>query len=127
MSLKQVRKGFKKVIAVSKHLITMNRFPVTTDPITGKQVPDPTGVKKAHSIYCRITHERGQVPDDRETPAGISTNLGRMIMADWLNIFYEHDTFTWESKEWEAGPVDPVIQFGGVVGYQAPLKEAQNV
>jgi hypothetical protein len=125
-SLKQVRDGFKRIIAVSRVLIILERFPVTENPITGDPVSDPSGTKTEHPIYCRITHEKSQVPDDKETPAGLSTNLGRMIMSDWQNIPVEHDAFTWEGKGWEVGPVDLVIQFGGTIGYQAPLKEAKN-
>jgi len=97
---------------------------MTTDPIGGGQVPDPTGTVTTEDIYCRITHERSTVPQDTTTPAGLSTNLQRMIMADWNNEPTAGDLFEWNGHQWEVGPVDPVMQFGGVVGYQAPLKEA---
>jgi len=122
--LKQAREGFKRNIAVNRSRITLTRQPTTTDPITGEQVADPTGTATTHTIYCRITHERSQVPENEANPAGLSTNLQRMIMTDWENIPQENDTFTWNEIGWEVGPVDPVIQFGGIIGYQAPLQEA---
>lgn len=126
-ALKQLRKGFQDDINISKVLITLKRSPMTTDPITGDQVRDPEGVKTEHENYGRITHERSNPPHNRETPAGLSTNLNRMLMNDWLNMPYEFDVFDWEGKTWEVGPVDPIIKFGGVVGYQSPLKEANEI
>lgn len=122
--LRQLRNGYKRDVDVDRVSIILKRFPLTTDPITGEQVQDPTGTKTEHKITCRIPHEKSQVPDDEENAAGLSTNLSRMIMADWENEFQEHDTFSFIGKGWEIGPVDTIRQFGGITGYQAPLKEA---
>jgi len=122
--LKQARTGFKKNVAVNRSRITLTRQPMTTDPITGELVPDPTGTATTEDIYCRITHERSIVPQDTSNSAGLSTNLQRMIMADWENEPTAGDLFDWNGHQWEVGPVDLVVQFGGTVGYQAPLKEA---
>jgi len=122
--LKQARKGYKKNIAVNRTKITLARQPMTIDPITGDLVPDPTGTATTEDIYCRITHERAQVPQDESNPAGLSTNLQRMIMCDWQNKPSAGDLFDWNGHQWEVGQVDPIIQFSGTIGYQAPLQEA---
>jgi hypothetical protein len=103
-------------------MITLSRRPWIDDGY-GEQTLDVDGTPTSHRVKCRIFHERSQIPDDNETPAGISTNLQRAIMTDYKNIIKEHDTFTWIGSEWEIGPVDTVVQFGGTVGYQAPLRE----
>jgi hypothetical protein len=97
-----------------------------TDPITGGQIIDPFGVLTEHAIYCRITHERSIVAQNEPTPAGQSTNLQRMILTDNKNVPQEYDIFEWKNKVFEIGPVDPIIKFGGTVGYQAPLQEADT-
>lgn len=122
--LKQSRAGFTENVNQNRSKITTTRQPVTTDPITGDTVPDPTGTQTTHTLYCRITHERAQVPDDTENPAGLSTNLQRMLMSDWKNVPVEHDTFTIDLGTFEIGPVDQIYLYGGIIGYQAPLQES---
>jgi len=122
--LKQIRKGIKNAVAINRERITLQRAPLITNPITGEQVRNPAGAKTSHSIYARIAHEKKVAPDDRPTPAGESTNLSRFILVEPQYTIVEHDTFTWQGKEWEVGPVDPVIIKGHVIEYQAPLKEA---
>jgi hypothetical protein len=123
--LKQTRDAQRKIIRENPSRITLSRQPTTTDPITGETVQDPTGTPTTHSIWCRITHERRMVADNEQNPAGLSTNLQRMIMTDWENIPQENDTFTWNGRGYQVGPVDPIWKFGGIVGYQAPLMEAE--
>lgn len=123
-NLKQLRKGFQAAINLNKSRIVLMRFPTMTDPITGETVRNQAGTKTSYPIYARIAHEREQVPINMETPAGLSTNLSRFIITDYNQAPVEHDTFTWQGKDWEVGPVDEVVIFGSVIGYQAPLKEA---
>jgi len=125
--LHQARNGFKRLISENGSRVTLMRQPLVVDPNDpSKLVPDPVGVMTEHSIYCRITHERGIVAQDTLNPAGLSTNLQRMIMSDWQNIPHQYDIFEWNDYTFEIGPVDPIYKFGGIVGYQAPLKEAET-
>jgi len=120
----QIKSGIKKAIAQNRFRVILKRFPTMTDPITGETIRNQAGTKTSHPIYCRIAHERAQVPANNETPAGLSTNLNRFIITDHNQSPVEHDTFTWQGKDWEVGPVDPVRIKGQVIEYQAPLKEA---
>lgn len=145
------------MIAVNRSRLIQTYYPTTTDPITGETVADPEATPRAETIYCRIAHERRQVPDDTMNPAGMSTNLGRMILTDYRNIPREDaiigckdctirvttddDTrvtttddirvlqdaepgLPWSTYTFQVGPVDPIWKHGGIVGYQAPLREA---
>jgi hypothetical protein len=125
MKLKQVRKLRTKLIAQDRVKITLVRLATVTDPITGDTIPNPAGTPSTPSIYCRIPHERKQVPESFSSPAGFSTNLQRMIMTDWKNIIQEGDTFSYLGEGFEIGPVDTITFMGETVGYQAVLKEAQ--
>lgn len=122
--LRQARAGQKKLIAENRSYLVQTYQPTTTDPITGDQVPNPAATAVTENIYCRIMHERAQVPTDTQNPAGMSTNLNRMIMTDWENVPRYGATIAWESLTFEIGPVDPIYKYGGLVGYQAPLTEA---
>ena len=122
--IKQIRFGIKKAIDQNRVRVTLNRFPLVTNPITGEQVRNPAGTKTTHDIYGRIAHEASRVPDDRLTPAGMSTTLSRVLIVDADTTIIEHDTFTWNGGSWEVGPVDPVKMGGVTVAYQSILQEA---
>jgi hypothetical protein len=90
----------------------------------GEMVENPFGEAEQHVFTVRIAHERKQVPDDGATPAGFSTNLVRFILADHKSQIKQGDRFDALGKSWEIGAVDPLVAFGGIKGYQAPLREA---
>jgi len=125
--LKQARDGVKRLIKESPTKITINRQALVDDGSgDGTLVPDPFGTPEAVSMTVRLSHERRQAPDFEPVQAGFSTNLARFIMTDYKTEIYRGDYFEAIDRGWRIGPVDTLIKFGGVVGYQAPLIEAED-
>lgn len=124
--LKQARKGIKKHVEENPTIISIFRKPRVEDGFGG-YVESPTGEPDEFIITCRLSHEQ-QGPDNlKQVPAGLSTNLSRFIIVDYETTIYENDTFEAIDKNWMIGPVDPLIKFGGTIGYQAPLREAEEI
>ncbi len=78
-------------------------------------------------IRARISHESRSVPQSGTAPVGLSTNLGRFIIADHRADLAKGDRFSWCGRGWEIGDVDPIIGAGQVIGYQATLKESEDI
>lgn len=123
LRLAQLRRSYKTLIDRNPTTITIERMPMVDDGFGG-EIEDPFGTPEVAAIKCRLSHERAIVPDNNSAPSGLSTNLQRYItVAHDVDIF-EGDVFTALEKDWKIGPVDPLVKFGGVYGYQAPLVEA---
>lgn len=124
-ALKQLREGIKRLIRENPSNIIIFRKPMVDDGFGGEvESPSPESVE--HNIKCRISHEQEGPVNLGAAPPGFSTNLTRYIMVDYLTTIYENDSFeeSMIDKSFRIGPVDPLIKFGGIVSYQAPLIEA---
>jgi hypothetical protein len=122
--LSAARKAFTSRVNLNPSRLTLTRQATTTDPITGNDVQDPSGNYTYPIVTARIQHERATVPENEDSPAGLSSDLERMIMSDYKNEIKTDDVFTWQGLKFKIGKVDPVYQYSGLVGYQAPLIEA---
>lgn len=122
--LKQLRTGIKKHIAESPTVITIFRQPLVDDGFGGT-VESPTAAPDEFTMTVRLSHEQKGPEKLESVPAGLSTNLSRFILVDYETVIYENDVFEAINKNWCVGPVDPLLKFGGIIGYQAPLREAQ--
>lgn len=121
--IRQSRAGIKAQIRVNPSIITVMRTAMIDNGM-GVMIPDPYGTQETSYITCRISHE-SKGPDETGTsPAGFSTNLGRMILVAHTTEIIAGDRFDWQSKRYEIGPVDPLMFGNAIIGYQAPLKEA---
>lgn len=128
--LKQARKSVKELIKESLERIIIYRKPLIDDGSgNGVMVEDPYGDPEEFEIKCRISHERRQPSKLEDSAAGMSTNLQRFILVDWETNIYENDYFESNdiNKAFKIGPVDPLIKFGGITGYQAPLVEGEEL
>lgn len=122
--IRQARAGIKAQIRVNPSIITVMRTAMIDNGM-GVMIPDPYGTQEPSYITCRISHE-SKGPDETGTsPAGFSTNLGRMILVAHTTEIIAGDRFEWQGKTLEIGAVDPLLFAGKVIAYQAPLKEAK--
>jgi len=121
--LKQARDSIKKMIDESPENITIYRKPMVDDGYDG-EVIDPYGEGIPNYLKVRLSQEKKYANYER-APVGLSTNLVRYIITDYKSIIYDGDTFNSSfDKEFIIKAVDPLIKFGGLIGYQAPLVEA---
>lgn len=94
----------------------------------GAMIPDPTGEPTEHPVRLRIAHDTKQVADIRSVnEQTFTTNLNRIATWEWDTDIYEGDTFEALGIIFTVGPVDELMKFGGIVGHQAPLKEAEAI
>lgn len=125
--LSQKRKAITAQINLNPEFIIIYRATMVDDH-SGGMVEDPTGAKTPYNIKCRISHEQSGPDMDDNKSSGLSTNLSRFIMTDYMNIIFKGDQFTDSyGRSWRIGPVDLLDKFGGVAGYQAPLIEAEEI
>lgn len=124
VALRQARVMLEKNIDESPSDVILMRSS-TIDNGFGELVPNPLDTSPTTTtIRCRIAHDRA-LPELGQAPSGLSTNLNRMITTDWATLIVEGDTITESTLgSYRVGPVDPLMKFGGVIGYQAPLTEA---
>lgn len=122
--LKQKRDAQRLLIAIMPESMTVSTPVVVSDGFGGT-MPDPAGSVTTSSLTYRVFHDSGQVQELGESPAGLSTNLGRAIMTDYNNDLTaaEGATITSSGRSYRIGKVDTLQMFGGVFGYQAPLIE----
>lgn len=116
--LKQARRGFKQLIDENRETMTIAISADPSDPWASETNPEFTG---------RISHESSrQAPDLTENPAGLSTNLNRFLLVEYDVDFLQEGAIITDSssRKWKLGPIDPLVKFGGVHGYQTPLEEA---
>jgi hypothetical protein len=115
---------FKENIKENESSIVINRQDALVDDGFGGLIPDPNGTPIEIPIKCRIAHERGQVPVNNDSPAGLSTNLNRFIQTYYTDEIKVNDTFTLDGLNWQINKVDPLRKFNGLIGYQGVLIEA---
>ena len=120
------RKGIKKLIDVNKSVIVIYRKPLVDDGMGGL-VEDPFGEPVAHSVRCRISHDQVHPPTMQSAPSGFTSDIVRYILIEHNQDIVTDDTFDYNGREYKIGLVDPLEQFGGIIGYQAPLQEAVTV
>lgn len=125
--LKQSRDGIKKHIDESPSIITVWRKAMKDDGFGGT-VEDPFSDPSDDTFKARLSHEQKGPELSNEVPPGLSTNLSRFILVDYETTIYEGDYFKDAilNKSYRIGPVDPLVKFGGIIGYQAPLLEAEQ-
>lgn len=126
LALKQARDMFTRTIKENPTIVLIYRDVYVSDGFGG-EVIDPFNVGAPVSIECRISHEKKAVEQNSISPVGLSTNLARYISVAWNVSINENEVFEAMGRKWRIGPVDRLEKFGGVVGYQAPLKEAEIV
>lgn len=124
--LREKRKAFESKIRENPTDITLSRKAMADDGFGG-QVEDPFGAVTQIVLTVRIFRKRGIAVDLKGSPNGFSTSLERALQTKHDAIVYEGETFSALGKSFVVGPVDPIVAFGGIVGYQADLKEAATV
>lgn len=122
-ALIQQRNAIKQMIKESPENITIFYKNMVSDGMGG-EVEDPTGTEIQDLILCRLDHERKFPGNYNTAPVGLSTNLARFILTDWETEIFVNGHFSAIDKEFRIGAVDPIIKYGGIIAYQAPLIEA---
>ena len=124
--LKQARDGIRRLINENPETIIIYRKELKDDGFGGL-IEDPFGDETPHTIKCRLSHEKKFPGNLYPSPSGFTTNLSRFILVDHTVTIYEGDLFEAIDKEYRIGAVDPLLKFGGIIGYQAPLIEASVI
>ncbi len=122
-ALKQARKGITASIKENPVTVVISRKPDKSDG-RGGTVQDPYGTPVDSTVTVRLSHGTSGPFDDIENPAGLSTDYSRWLLIDYNGGVEDGDIFEAEGMRWQVGPVDKLERFGGIFGYQAPLKEA---
>lgn len=121
--LSQARAGVTAKIKIDPITVVIPRPPMIDDGF-GNMVEDPYGTPVNYRVTVRVSHDRKGPANLESSPTGFSTNLFRYILANYKADIREGDKITYQNKSYMIGPVDPLTFMGGVIGYQAPLKEA---
>jgi aconitase B len=121
----QARDAIQRTIDENPSTVILMRAPLVDNGF-GKMVPDPTAVKVPTELRCRLSHESRGPVSLQPASVGLSTNLARFILVNWQTVIEEGDTFEALGRGWKIGAVDPLVSFGAVTGYQAPLVEAEE-
>lgn len=124
MSLSQLRSAQTRKVNINPLTVNISRITATVSDGVGGQVEDPYGTPVPGSLTVRVCHEKKGPMGDESSPVGLSTNLGRMIISNYKNKPLQGDIIPFEGINYKVGVVDPLIKFGGLIGYQAPLIEA---
>ncbi len=122
-ALKQARKGITLSIKESPVTIIISRKPVISNGRGGIKI-NPYGVPVDTTLTIRLSHGSSGPFDDIENPAGLGTDYSRWALVGYKGGLVDGDIFEAQGTQWQAGPVDQIERFGGIIGYQAPLKEA---
>jgi hypothetical protein len=122
----QAREGIARIIGENPETVTVSRAAMVDDGFGGL-VADPHGARSSVIVRCRLSHESRGPVSLAQSPAGLSTNLARFILVDHLTTIIAGDTFEALGRGWKIGAVDPLLNFGAIIGYQAPLVEASEV
>ncbi len=122
-ALKQARKGITASIKENPVTVVISRKGNKANG-RGGTVQDPYGVPVDSTLTVRLSHGSFGPFDDVENPAGLGTDYSRWLLVDYKGGVQDGDVFEAEGTQWQAGPVDKLERFGGIFGYQAPLKEA---
>lgn len=121
--LTQSRDGIKQLILENPSVATWTTTGTITDEMTGKVIPDPSGITTTHKERVRLSHERSGVSSDEVTPAGLGTSYTLFVLAEYTTELEKGVTFYADGKSYTVGAVDALRKYNGVIGYQAPLTE----
>jgi len=124
--LKQARLGFQKNIDEDRQSIMIYRKGMIADGFGGL-MQDPFGAGTPTTIICRICEGRGNPSILTGSPVGLSENLVKYIIVNYKADIQEHDTFDSRGKTYRIGNVETIVNFGGIIGYQAQLIESTEI
>lgn len=122
----QARKGIKKLVNANRTSIIIFRKPLKDDGFDG-EIEDPFGVAAAVPVKCRLSHDAIQPEKLGEAPSGFTSDIIRYILVDHNQDVVQDDEFEALDKRWKIGLVDSLYSFSLIIGYQAPLYEAETV
>jgi hypothetical protein len=126
LMLAQERAGLLEVILENPETLILERLPLV-DNGHGQMVENPFGTAVQHTITGRISHESRIPLKPDAVPAGLGTNMSRFLLVDWETIIYAEDSIVdYLGKRWCIGLLDPLLAFGEIIGYQAPIMVAEN-
>jgi hypothetical protein len=124
--LTQERVGIIEIIMENPETLILERLPLV-DNGHGQMVENPYGTPVQHTITGRISHESKIPLKPDAVPAGLGTNMSRFLLVDWETIIYTEDSIVdYLGKRWRIGLLDPLLAFGEIIGYQAPIMCAEN-
>lgn len=123
----QARKSIAKLINESPEHIIIYRKPLILSSF-GQYVESPTAEPEPKYLKVRISHIKNYLVHTETSPAGFTQDLQRYILVDHNTKILDGDLFEASNGvKYRIGKIDPLIKFGGVIGYQAPLLEANDV
>lgn len=124
--LSQARKMIDLKVNINPITITTTTYPTKTDPFDStKTIPDYSATPIETNIRCRLSHENKGPFEITGNSVGMSTNLGRFVISNYQNPLTEGSLFTELGIQWRIGAVDTLKKFEGILGYQAPVYEAE--
>lgn len=106
----QLRKAMQSKMDTT---IRINRPDPVDDGFGGKM---PGTVERWVTIRAKITRKNSGPMTLSPVPSGMDSG-GFFILTDHLSEIREGDAF----PGYRIGPVDRIVQFGALIGYQAPL------
>ncbi len=121
MMLRQARAGIKAQIDNSPDTITVKRPVLVSDGFGGYT---PGTATTDVTLRGRLSHERTAVQALELYPSGFDTGFKLFILVDHLTTLSENETITARGMSFRVGPVDGLIKFGGVIGFEAGLTPA---
>lgn len=124
--LNQKRKGLQAKININPTAIIIYSKPMVDDGFGGL-IENPYGTPIPRNVKCRLSHEQSGPDTEVNAPSGLSTALVRFILTDHNNKIYKDELFEALGKGFRIGAVDELNKYGGVIGYQAPLYEAETI
>ena len=126
LMLKQELAGLVEVIMENPETLSIERLPLI-DNGHGSMTEDPNGIAVEYTFIGRISHESRIPLKPDAVPAGLGTNMSRFLLVDWETTIYNEDVIiNYLGKRWRIGIVDPLLTFGEIIGYQAPIMVAEN-
>lgn len=123
--LKQARLGITKEVAVNPETVTVPRKP-TTDDGFGGQVEDPFGVPVNVTLTVCVSKERRFLNKLEPAPVGYTTAGRLYVFSDYQNEIVNGDVIDTHGKKYEIEAVYRMEKFGGVIGYESPLKDSDG-
>ena len=116
--LRQARNGIRVQIDTVPDTITITRPTQVVDGFGGYM---PGTGTTTLTVKVRISHRYGTVQELVASPNGLDTGFGLFLLTDHNTIPVEGDKFTARGRTFRVGPVNALIEFGGVIAYEAPL------
>ncbi len=124
------RDAIALLVEESPTTATVNRVVLVPDTINGGLKPDPFGAVETVTVRFRIAHETRTPPTSRvQNDAFFTTNYNRIATWAWNTEIREGDVYTDPdiNKQFSFGRVDVLRKFGGVVGHQSSILEAETI